>query len=199
MSELVFYCGECGAKLSAGYDEVGDEFECPSCGEIQLVPDVEEEEEEVKPAKKKGVSKKTMIKTKATKAESEDDEDEHAPSRVIRIPKKKIVIAPSASKEVDDEDRYEDVEEEIDDEVAGTGLRVAAMALGTTGVLVAIASLAWVIISGTKSEMEVKDWGILILTFSSTFILGLMGLVLSQIAFRIERTMAYARYIATED
>jgi len=190
VSDLVFYCGECGAKLSAGPDEIGEEFECPSCGEMQCVPGEREEE----PAEKKS-KKKKIVKPKISGTSVDID---GASPRVVRIPKKKIVLSTNHSDD-DNEDRYDDVEDEMDDEVAGTGMRVAAMALGTIGIFVAFCSLIWVIMSGSSAEMSMKDWGLLILVFSSTFMMGLMGFVLSQIAFRVERTMAYARYIATED
>ena len=191
VSDIIFYCGACGAKLSAGPDESGEEFECPSCGGMQCVPGERVDE----PAEVE-VPQKAIIKPKTSSTSSDSN---GGSGRVVRIPKKKIVISTNQSSDDEQDDHYDDVEDEIDDEVAGTGLRVAAMALGTTGILVAVCSLVWVVFSGKNSEMSMKDWGILILMFSSTFMVGLMGFVISQIAFRVERTMAYARYIATEE
>jgi DNA-directed RNA polymerase subunit RPC12/RpoP len=193
MSDLIFYCANCGAKLSAAEDEAGEEFECPTCNTTQVVPGGESGEA---PVEKRPEGTPAQTEEEKTSEAAEDKG-----GRVVHVPKKKIVIAKTASAQEDEEDELDEeaIEEEIDDEVAGTGMRIAAMALGTAGILLILGALIWILLAPAAKESGVKEWSLIILTFAATFLLGLMGLVLSQMAFRVERIAAYARFIALEE
>ena len=182
MEENVFHCTNCGAKLSAGDDEAGEEFQCPVCESVQMVPGGIKSPATAQDDKPPSVT----LPSSALNGPS---------SRVVRIPKKKIVI--SSSKDEDDYDDMEEmIEDEIDDEIGGSGLRVAATALGTAGVILCAMSFLWALVANRDGEM---NWWVMIISFIATFILALMGLVLAQIAFRVERISAYVRRILPEE
>jgi DNA-directed RNA polymerase subunit RPC12/RpoP len=173
MTEHIFHCTQCGAKLSAAPNEIGEEFECPMCESIQIVP---------RPS------------TAPDDAPAVPGIEDQPPTskRVVRVPKRKIVVPSTSSVSAVDDDDDEYLEDLVEEEIAGSGLRVAAMALGTAGVILCALAFMWALLA-QKGEDE--NWRIMILTFTSTFLLALMGLVLAQIAFRVERIAAYVRRI----
>ena len=185
MAEKVFHCNNCGAKLSAGDDEVGEEFECPVCDAIQIVPGESDADRETKTKIPSVTLPSSSLKTGSGK--------------VVRIPKKKIVLSNSSHSrdEEDDYDEYdEELEEEIDEEVGGSGLRVAAMAVGTGAVVLCAMSFLWALVANGDGEM---NWWLVIISFIALFLLALMGIVLAQIAFRVERIAAYVRRMVPEE
>jgi hypothetical protein len=166
---MVFYCKKCNAKLSAGPDEIGEEFECPVCNTVQLVP-----------------GDKPEAKAPASKPSGP----------VVRIPKKKIVI-PNPVTEDDDDD--EELEEEIEEEIGGSGLRVFATAVCTAGVMLFIMVILWFFLRPAASQTDVREWFVVILAFTSLLLLALMGVVVAVMAFRVERIMAYVRHLGAEE
>lgn len=173
MSEVVFHCTNCGAKLSAGEEERGDEFECPVCDSVQIVPGGSSEK-----------SAESVVSTTPTSATVP-----RPSTRVVRVPKRKIVLS-SSSVEEDEEDEEEYLEDEIEEEVAGSFLRVVGMAVGTGGVVLCILSLVWMLAAQHGGEYDIENWWLLFLGFVSVFLLSLMGFVLANIAFRVERMAA---------
>ncbi len=168
MTDIIFYCPKCGAKLSAGVDEVGEEFECPVCGALQRVP-----------GEKSAAPAAEVVQTIAPAPAGPPPS-----TKVIRVPKKKIVLS---SREEESEDEVEEIEEEIEEQVAGSGLRVLAMAVGAVAVILCGAALTWVVFTARGAY---RDWWQIMLTFGTIFLLSLIGVVVAVIAFRIERILA---------
>lgn len=167
MEEIVFFCTSCGTKLSAGEDEIGAEFECPKCNTVQTVPD------EDQPA-----ADEVAASPEPARKESSNGK---VPSLVIRIPKKKIVLSSGAHSS---EDETMAVGEEYDEDIGGNGLRIFAVMLGTVGVALCGLSLFWAIFLMNRVEL---DWWFRILIFVSTFLMGVMGLVLAGFIFLVVR------------
>jgi len=183
MDEIVFHCTNCGAKLSGGADEIGEAFDCPSCGAEQTVPgDNPAAAEEPAAAPASVQQAETIADVPA--------------GRVIKIPKKKIVLSHEPDYEEMEEELEEELEEEIEEEIGGSGLRVFSMAVGTAGVFLCGVSLIWAVFA---RDGDHKDWWFMLLTFTSTFLLALMGLVLAQVAFRVERIAAHVRHMHAKE
>ncbi|MBN1269760.1 MAG: hypothetical protein JXB04_09245 [Kiritimatiellae bacterium] len=177
MSDIVFNCSKCGARLSAGPEEVGDEFECPVCGTTQVVPGQPEPEEpeELRPATEPAGPRPS--------------------TRVVRLPKKKIVLTPPKVQEEEEDD----IEEVIEEETGGSGLRVFAMAIGTAGFVLCVMSVTWILLAQRLPDNGDREWWQLILTFVSIFLLSLMGIVLAGVAFRVERIAARLELLESAD
>ena len=167
MEEIVFFCTNCGTKLSAGDDEIGAEFECPKCNTTQIVPD-------------EGKSDAGVVVESPTPPRKESS-GEKIPSLVIRIPKKKIVLS-SGSHSSEDETMA--VGEEYDEDMGGSGLRIFAVMLGTIGISLSLLSLFWAIFVMNQVEL---DWWFRLMIFISTFLMGVMGLVLAGFIFLVVR------------
>jgi hypothetical protein len=93
---------------------------------------------------------------------------------IARPPKRKVVMSstPAASTE---EEEYE----EGFSELGGNGMRLFAVALGTVGFFLCFLSLIWAVFS--FQDANANGW-MMLLMFTSTFLSGLMGLVLAQLA-----------------
>ena len=167
VEEIVFFCTSCGTKLSAGEDEIGAEFECPKCNTVQTVPD-----EDNAPADK------AVAEPEPSRKEPSNGK---VPSLVIRIPKKKIVLSSGAHSS---EDETMAVGEEYEEEIGGNGLRIFAVMLGTIGVVLCGLSLVWAVFLMNHMEL---NWWFRIMIFISTFLMGVMGLVLAGFIFLVVR------------
>ncbi len=172
VGQIIFHCSNCGAKLAAQLDEIGQEFECPQCKHSQIVPG--------KPSG--GPAQQTAPGTAATPKKSEV-----STAPVIRIPKRKIVLSAAADEE---EDRYEE------EEIGGTGVGLFAVALGTAGLILCAISMVWMLI--TQKEAQVP-WSVSLIVFLSTFLMGLMGLVISQLARLVVRLADRISRISNEE
>jgi hypothetical protein len=164
VGQIIFHCTHCGAKLSAGLNEAGEEFECPECQHLQKVPGG---------APKGSAAQQTApgVPPPAPKSDSG--------MPVIHIPKRKIVLSSAAEEEDEEEDEYEDLEE-----VGGQGLGLFAVALGTAGLILCCISMVWMFVSQRTGD---TDWWISLVVFIATFLMGLMGLVLAQLARLVVR------------
>ncbi len=161
VGQIIFHCTHCGAKLSGGLDEAGEEFECPECQHLQKVPG--------------GAPKGSAAQQTAPGVPPPARTDSGMP--VIHIPKRKIVLA--AAEEEEDEEEYEDLEE-----IGGQGLGLFAVALGTAGLILCVISMVWMFISQRTGN---SDWWISLVVFIATFLMGLMGLVLAQLSRLVVR------------
>lgn len=179
MSEFVFSCAHCGAKLSAEENEVGTEFECPVCQKTQVVPSPEKPGETVA-----GAPPPAPPRAPAT-------------TPVVHVPKRKIVL--KTSPEALREEEEEDLDELIEEETGGSGLRVLAMAIGTAGVVLCGLSVAWVVMVQRLPDEADREWWQLMLSFVTTFLVSLMALVLAGMAFRVERIAARLRLLETAE
>ncbi len=159
MDEIVFYCAKCDAKLSAGVEEAGMEFQCPKCEVLQIVPAIERPFEDVK-----------KVTTRLTVANTVPP-----PPPPQGKSKKTIIISSTAATKSTEEEEYEELED-----LNGGGLRMFAVALGTVGFVLCAFSLVWAVLSLQKSADT--DWWLMLLIFTSTFLCGIMGLVLAQLA-----------------
>ncbi|OQA27781.1 MAG: hypothetical protein BWY59_01002 [Verrucomicrobia bacterium ADurb.Bin345] len=157
MGQIIFKCKSCGTKLSAELDEAGADFECPKCGEDQVVPGNQT-------AGSAQTSPGTPVHTRASSGVP-----------VVHIPKRKITL--STPDEDEEEEEYED------EEVGGMGLALFAVALGTAGLILCVISMVWMFVSRGLSD----SWWISLLVFLATFLMGLMGLVLAQLARLVVR------------
>jgi len=166
VGQIIFHCTHCGAKLAAELDEAGEEFECPTCQRSQKVPGGQE----------KGASVET------TPGQFTGTPSGPGTAPVVRIPKRKIIL--STHEEEEDEEEVEVFEEEM----GGTGLALFAIALGTAGLLLCSISMIWMLLSrqedGGSSGM---NWWVSLIVFLATFLMGLMGLVLAQLARLVVR------------
>lgn len=158
MGQIIFHCKECSTKLSAELDEVGADFECPKCGAEQVVP---------------GTHSQGSAKT--SPGTPVHPRGNSGPP-VIHIPKRKITMSSSVAD--DDDDDYEE------EEVGGTGLALFAVALGTAGLLLCAVAMVWMFVS---KQMLGGDWWVTLLIFLATFLMGVMGLVLAQLARLVVR------------
>jgi len=170
VGQIIFHCTNCGTKLSAELDEVGQEFECPKCNENQIVP---------------GGPSATSTKTSPG---TPIHPDSSAGAPVIHIPKRKIVLSNSSESE---DECYEDEEEEL----GGTGVALFAIALGTAGLLLCAVSMVWMFIT----QQDGGTWWMSLLVFLATFLMGLMGLVLAQLARLVVRLADRVSQITEEE
>lgn len=165
MGQVIFHCTNCGTKLSAGLDEVGADFECPGCQQSQAVPGGSTQGSAVQTAPG------TPVSTSASPAGIP----------VIHVPKRKIVFTSRDAEEEEDEEEEEIGEYE---EIGGGGLALFAVALGTAGLILCGLSMIWMFIAQRQGE---SNWWISLMVFLATFLMGLMGLVLSQLARLVVR------------
>lgn len=170
MGQIVFHCKKCNAKLSAELDEVGAAFECPKCGAEQSVPGTQS-------SIASHTSPGTPIQTGT------------GSRPVTHIPKRRVVVTKPP------EEEEEIVEEEYEEIPGGVGLALFAIALGTAGLLLCVVSMVWMLISDTLS----KEWWISFLVFLSTFLMGLMGLVLAQLARLVVRLADHIARLTYEE
>lgn len=166
MDDIIFYCAKCDAKLSAGTEEVGLEFQCPKCNAMQIVPEVPGSPEDVK-----RVTTRLSAVESSVKSSAEDLTQIPSVSHV-RIPKKTIILS-SKLQGSEEEGR------EYFEEIGGSSLSLFAVALGTVGFSLCALSLTWAVLSLQKSN---TDWWMMLLLFTSTFLSGLMGLGIAQLA-----------------
>ncbi|MFH0952868.1 MAG: hypothetical protein V1873_00910 [Verrucomicrobiota bacterium] len=164
MGQVIFHCTNCGTKLSAGLDEVGAEFECPGCQQPQAVP---------------GGSTQGAVQTAPGTPVTTTPAPAGIP--VIHLPKRKIVLTSRHEEEEEDEEDEEIGEYE---EIGGGGLALFAVALGTAGLILCGLSMIWMFIAQRQGE---SNWWISLMVFLATFLMGLMGLVLSQLARLVVR------------
>lgn len=170
MGQIVFHCKKCNAKLSAELDEVGATFECPKCGAEQAVPGTQS-----------SIASHTSPGTPVTTAPGNRP--------VVHIPKRRISLSkPQEVEEEVEEYEYEEIP-------GGVGLALFSIALGTAGLLLCVVSMVWMIISDTLS----KEWWISFLVFLSTFLMGLMGLVLAQLARLVVRLADHISRLGYEE
>jgi hypothetical protein len=160
MGQIIFHCVHCGAKLCGGSEEAGEEFECPECNRLQVVPG--------------GAPKGTTVRQTEFGASPEPKTDSGMP--VVRIPKRKIVL-PAPSDEAEDED-------EENEAIGGQGLGLFAVALGTAGMILCGISMIWMFIA---QRMGDTNWWVSLIVFITTFLMGLMGLVLAQLSRLVVR------------
>jgi hypothetical protein len=165
VGQIIFHCTHCGAKLSAGLNEAGEEFECPECKHLQKVPG--------------GAPEGSAAQQTAPGAPPPAKRTDSGGMPVIHIPKRKIVLSAAADEEEDDEDEYEELEE-----IGGQGLGLFAVALGTAGLILCVISMVWMFISQRTGN---SDWWISLVVFIATFLMGLMGLVLAQLSRLVVR------------
>ncbi|OGV42529.1 MAG: hypothetical protein A2X46_04480 [Lentisphaerae bacterium GWF2_57_35] len=161
MDDIVFFCSQCNAKLTADVDEAGEDFECPKCQSPQTVPVLAESGEK---AKRVTTKLKTFVQPPPSTSTG-------AP--VVRIPKRTIVMSSKSSGEQGDES------DDYLEDLGGGGMRLFAVALGTVGFALCFLSLSWAVFS--LQDQSTSGW-IVLLMFTSTFLSGLMGLVLAQLA-----------------
>lgn len=164
MGQIIFHCTNCGTKLSASLDEVGGEFECPSCQQVQIVPG--------------GASKSSAVQTAPGNPVAAPAVTPQMP--VIHVPKRKIVLTSHEDEEEDDDEEYEEYEEEV----GGSGLALFAIALGTAGLILCGLSMMWMFLAQRQGE---GNWWMSLMVFLATFLMGLMGLVLAQLARLVVR------------
>jgi len=170
MTEFIFYCPHCGAKLSADDSEVGEEFDCPSCGTTQKVPE--------------SSSVATRSDERPAPAASPPEREDTRSSSSSR----KLVIKASELEEIAaEQEAVEELEREVEEEIQGSGLRVLGMAVGTASVILFVLAIVWMIYAASS---ENREWWILLLSFLSVFVLSLMGVVVAVLAFRVERIAA---------
>ncbi|HIE10229.1 MAG TPA: hypothetical protein EYP62_01280 [Kiritimatiellae bacterium] len=178
MTEFIFYCAHCGAKLSADDSEIGEEFDCPTCGTTQKVPD------------------SSTTATRSDEQPVSTTEQRPSPAEITqprdRAPAKpasrKLVIKTSQlEEELAERETAEKLEEEVEEEVAGSGLRMLGMAIGTASVILFVLAIVWMVYAASSAN---REWWILMLTFLSVFVLSLMGVVVAVLAFRVERITA---------
>ncbi len=147
-------------------------FKCSSCN-VQLAASDEEAGDSFECPKCKAVQRVPAAQKKPTTGSSA------AGAPVVKIPKKTIILPPASR---DDEDDSRDVE--VLGPIGGSGLRMFAVALGTVGFLLCGLSVVWALFVLHKNE---ANWWLLLLVFVSTFLCGLMGLVVAQMARFIVR------------
>ena len=121
------------------------------------------------------------VAVESSTSSRKESSGEKIPSLVIRIPKKKIVLS-SGSHSSEDETMA--VGEEYEEDIGGSGLRIFAVMLGTVGISMTLLSLFWAIFLMNHVEL---DWWFRILIFVSTFLMGVMGLVLAGFIFLVVR------------
>ena len=160
VTQILFTCDNCGSSLSAREGEEGAEFDCPECGEVQTVPSEFDEEIEIE-EHENGEIEKTSSKKKP------------APRKTITIPAKETLH------DYEEEDDFEDAD--VMYEVGGPGLRMFAVAVGSVGLILCGISLVWAVMQVNAGE-EVNVL-LLNLAFASTFLVGLMGLVMAKLCF----------------
>ena len=168
MDEIVFFCTNCGTNLSAEPNEAGEEFDCPKCNAVQTVPGGKAKPEA--PATKKPATTKAVP----------EGEDGKGGQLIVRIPKRKIVMASKASARDTVADTSNNYNDKDFDEIGGGGLRAFAVAVGAVGVVLCLLSLACGYFSMDREDVE---WWFKIMIFMSTFLSGLMGLMLANFAF----------------
>lgn len=166
MGQIIFHCTNCGTKLSASLDEVGGEFECPSCQQVQIVPGGAPQQS----AAVQTAPGNPVVSTAAPNPQIP----------VIHVPKRKIVIPAHNDEEEDEEEEYEEYEEEV----GGSGLALFSIALGTAGLILCGLSMIWMFLSQRQGE---DNWWMSLMVFLATFLMGLMGLVLAQLARLVVR------------
>ncbi|MBN1268876.1 MAG: hypothetical protein JXB04_04760 [Kiritimatiellae bacterium] len=180
MGQIIFHCTFCGTKLSAELGEAGEEFECPQCQKTQIVP---------------GGPSKTAAAQTAPGGPTPTEPPvaratESAP--VIRIPKRKIVLSNSAAAaEREEEEEYYEVED-----LGGTGLGLFAVALGTAGLILCGISMIWMYVS---RQSGAENWWVSLIVFVATFLMGLMGLVLAQLARLVVRLADRVSQLGSEE
>ena len=169
MGQIIFHCTHCGAKLAAELDEAGADFDCPECKHTQIVPGGAAAQ-----AAATATSPGTIITPRASSAAMDG-------MPVVRIPKRKIVIPSSETQAArqQEEDDFVEVEE-----VGGTGVGLFAVALGTSGLLLCAISMIWMLLQQRSGS---ENWWMSLIVFLSTFLMGLMGLVLAQLARLVVR------------
>lgn len=176
MGQIIFHCSNCGAKLAAGLDEVGAEFECPTCQRTQIVPGA--------PAPSQAQAAQTAPGTSSMPAAHPSG----AP--VVRIPRKRIIITSEPREEEEEEVVYEEP-------IGGAGLTLFAVALGTAGLILCSLSMIWMYMSQRQGE-EV-NWWMALMVFLATFLMGLMGLVLAQLARLVVRLADRVARLTSEE
>jgi len=77
---MIFFCTNCGAKLSAEVDEAGEVFDCPRCGTEQIVPG------EVNPADS------APIQVKAAADTDSIGQKPRRSTRILKVPRKKQLV-----------------------------------------------------------------------------------------------------------
>lgn len=169
MGQIIFHCTHCGAKLAAELDEAGADFDCPECKHTQIVPGGAAAQ-----AAATATSPGTIITPRAPSAAMDG-------MPVVRIPKRKIVIPSSETQAArqQEEDDFVEVED-----VGGTGVGLFAVALGTSGLLLCAISMIWMLLQQRSGS---ENWWMSLIVFLSTFLMGLMGLVLAQLARLVVR------------
>ena len=170
MGQIIFHCTHCGSKLAAELDEAGADFDCPECKHTQLVPGGASPQ-----ALSTATSPGTVISPRTPSAAG-------ASMPVVRIPKRKIVIPSTetqSSPSRTDDDEFVEVED-----VGGTGVGLFAVALGTSGLLLCAISMIWMLVQQRSGS---ENWWMSLIVFLSTFLMGLMGLVLAQLARLVVR------------
>ena len=180
VGQIIFHCTHCGAKLSAALDEAGEEFECPECKHLQQVPG--------------GASKGSAAQQTAPGTPPSSGAKTDSGMPVIHIPKRKIVLSAAAAEEDEDEEDEEDYEEL--EEVGGQGLGLFAVALGTAGLLLCGISMVWMLVAQRTGD---TDRWIALIVFVATFLMGLMGLVLAQLARLVVRLADRVSRLGTDE
>jgi len=178
MTEFIFYCTHCGAKLSADDSEIGEEFDCPTCGTTQKVPD---SRATATRADEQPVSA-SEPKAPVSKSSAEPERKATTPSG-----RKLVIKASELEEELAEREAAEELAEEVEKEAAGSGLRVLGMAVGTASVILFVLAIVWMVYAASSQN---REWWILMLTFLSVFVLSLMGVVVAVLAFRVERIAA---------
>lgn len=170
MGQIIFRCKQCNAKLSAELDEVGATFACPKCRAEQTVP-----------SSQTSTAKHTSPGIPVQTAISERP--------VVHIPKRRIVLSgPQETVSDEEPEEYEEIP-------GGNGLALSAIALGTAGLLLCVISMVWMLFANTLS----KEWGVSLLVFLTTFLTGLMGLVLAQLARLVVRLSEHIAHLGYEE
>lgn len=176
MGQIIFHCSNCGAKLAAGLDEVGAEFECPTCQRTQIVP---------------GAQTPSAAQSAQTAPGTSSMPAAHpGGAPVVQIPRKKIIIPAEPREE-------EEVEEIYVEPLGGGGLALFAVALGTAGLLLCTISMVWMYLS--QREGQAINWSMALMVFLATFLMGLMGLVLAQLARLVVRLADRVARLTSEE
>lgn len=187
MGQIIFHCSNCGTKLSAELDEIGAEFECPQCQRVQTVPGSQSQPTVAQ------TSPGVAVTTTPPAAKSNSATATRPGVPVVHVPKRKIVMSTSAVKEEEDDD-----DEYVEEIGGGTGLALAAVALGTTGLLLCVGSMVWVLSSGWW-EKRGDDWAVILMVCLALFIMGLMGLVIAQLSRLVVRLADRVAELSYED
>jgi hypothetical protein len=148
-------------KLSAELEEEGCEFECPHCRITQIVP---------------GAQSKGPVGQTAAGAPTTASPAAATPPGlpITRIPKRKIVISSRPAPDEDEDDDYEP------EPIGGTGVALFAVALGIASLLLCCLFMMWMFISKLWEHSD--QWPIALMVFLASFLMGLMGLVITQLA-----------------